>query len=465
MKIRLVIFALILISSLATAQEKTKISVFPFLNKNERADDWLTYGLSYLITESISNSGIFESVPQEMVYKAVSDPDIHLLSAMEGRPDPSLTKYSSGWNAQVFIVGNFSAASDSITVHLRICDLTQSLCGSPVVVKGGYRDYRSFYFFASNMMGSVYSELKRISPAITEKAVSSSLDKTRQLCADYDGYKTFIKSWMALRNYENGLSAVESEDLDGAIKLFETARSLDEGNILSIPANLSKAYVLRGNAFFAQSKLDEAGQDYASATVIQPENSDAYYNLGNVYKAKNDFDNAIVNYGRSLELDPAKYEACINTGYIYLSQGNFSDAITSYGKALSIRPSDANTHYYLGVAYDNKGLTDSAISHYRRAVEINPSLAGAHLNLGILLKQQKDLAGARKAYEAAVASDPGNALAHRNLGILLMNDKNEYASAAEHLQKSLDLDPAQDDAAVIKKNIGILKKKSGKKKK
>lgn len=465
MKFKIFLIALCLSTQIIFSQEKTRISVFPFQNKSDKSYGWLSYGLSNMLTESMNGSGVFDALAQEQIYKATSDPEINYLSALEGNPVPALTKYQSSWNTHIFVVGNYTLMADTVTLYARVCDLSKSNCSSPVTAKGVFQDYKAFYFLMSRFMESLYAELKNYGLPLSAVALTNSQDKTRQLCADYEGYKAYIKSWMALRYYEDGLTSVNANKWDDAIRFFETAQTFDESNVLSIPSNLSKVFVLRGNQFYQRSKWDEASKDFSSAINLDHRNSEAFYNLGNVYKNKKDYDNALLNYKQSLDIDPSGFDACMNIGYVNIEQNKFFDAAAAYEKAISINENNATAHYYAGVAYDNCGDAINAVKHYRRAIELDQKLAGAHLNLGVLLKQQKDLAGARKEYEQAVSLDPNNATTHRNLGILLMNDKKEYAAAADHLQKCLDLDPAQPDAVIIKKNIGILKKKSGKKKK
>lgn len=427
--------------------------------------EWLTYGLSYMINESMNHSGLIDGIPQEQVYQAVSDPEININSVLDGTPNITFVKYHANWNANIFVIGNFMVNADTLKIQFRVCNLVNRNCGTPVSVQGPFQDFKSFYFLMTRMMESLYAELIGYDVRLTRAGIASGQDKTRQLAADYEGYKTYIQSWIALRHYDDGVTLSGLKKYDDAIRSFESARALDESSVLNVGSNLSKVYLLRGNQYFTQNKWEEAASDYSKAFQWDPNNSEALYNLGNVYKNKKAYDEAIQYYRKSLELNTVNTEACINIGFVCVEQGKFSDAVAAYEKALSISETNAAVHYYTGVAYDNSGDVPNAVKHYRRAIELDNAQAGAHLNLGIILKQQKDLAGARKEYELAVQFDPNNAAAHRNLGILLMNDKKEAASAAEHLEKCLALDPNQPDASVIKKNIGILKKKSGKKKK
>ncbi|KAB2878941.1 tetratricopeptide repeat protein [bacterium] len=464
MKLKNAIVCIFLFVQTLAAQEKTAISVFPFQNKTDKKYEWLTYGLSYMVTESMNNTGIFNAVPQDQIHKAVSDPGINLDSVLDGKPNLVFAKYQSTWNTNIFIIGSFTVNADTLIIQARVCNLIRSSCSSPVTVQGAFHDFKGFYFLMAQLTESLYDLLISFDVNLTRDAVTNSRDKTRQLAADYDGYKAYIKSWMALRNYDDGIAASSLNKYEDAVRFFETAKILDESNALNLGSVLSKTYLLRGNQLYGQSKWDEAAGDYTKSIQLNPKSSEAYYNLGNVYKNKKDYDNAITNYRRSLAIDSTNLDAYRNIGFVCMEEGRSSEAVAAYLKALSVDDKKATSHYYAGLAYDKNGDAVNAAKYYRRAIELDNTLAAAHLNLGILLKLQKDLAGARKEYELAVQYDPHNAAAHRNLGILLMNDKKEASLAALYLQKCLELDPDQPDASIIKKNIGILKKKAGKKK-
>lgn len=114
MKFKIFLIALCLSGTIVLSQERTKLSVFPFQNKSDKSYGWLSYGLSNMLTESMNGSGAFDALSQEQIYKATSDPEINLLSALEEKPAAALTKYQSSWNTNIFVVGNFTVASDSL---------------------------------------------------------------------------------------------------------------------------------------------------------------------------------------------------------------------------------------------------------------------------------------------------------------------------------------------------------------
>ncbi|NUM79873.1 tetratricopeptide repeat protein [bacterium] len=455
---------LILLFGVASSFAQTKISVFPFENKSDSKYEWFSYGIGQLLSEGLNGSGKLQSIGGDDVFQAALSTDINPRSLYDGLVTPSFLKYHLDWKSDYAVLGNFSITGDSIAINIRACSILKKTFTTPTTVKGKFEKYTDFYLTSIRLMEAVYAQLITLSDVtITRDDIEKSNDRLRQLIADYEGYQTYVKNWMALKYYDAAMMAATDYKLDDAVSYFKRSMVMDELKQLNSAANLSNVYVLRGNKYSTEKKWPEAENDYKAALELNSKNADAFYNLGNVYKEKNDWDNAIAHYKKALELKSNFFEAHVNVGFASLQQGKYSEAIVAYDNALKIKPDDAMTAYYIGTAYDQNGDVSNAIQFYRRAIELDKTIAGAHLNLGILLKGQKDLKGARIEYESAITYEPNNAVAHRNLGILLMNDKKEAAQAIVHLEKSLELDPNQDGADIMKKNIGILKKRAKKK--
>ncbi|MBX7150128.1 tetratricopeptide repeat protein [bacterium] len=454
----------ILLFSITSGFAQTKISVFPFENKSDSKYEWFSYGLSQLMSEGLNGSGKLQSVGNDDVFQAALSTDINPRSLYDGLVTPSFLKYHLDWKSDYSVLGNFSIAGDSIIINIRACSILKKAFTTPITVKGKFEKYTDFYLTSIRLMEAVYAQLITLTPVtIAREDIEKSNDRLRQLIADYEGYQAYVKNWMALKYYDVAILTTADYKLDDAIAYFKRSITMDESKQLNSTANLSNVYVLRGNKYSTEKKWPEAENDYKAAVEQNPKNADAFYNYGNVYKEKNDWENAIAQYKEALEVNSNLFEAQVNVGFASLQQGKYSEAIVAYENALKIKPDDAMTVYYAGTAYDQNNDASNAVKFYRRAIELDKTIAGAHLNLGILLKIQKDLKGARIEYESAITYEPNSAVAHRNLGILLMNDKKEAAQAIIHLEKSLELDPTQGDADIMKKNIGVLKKRVKKK--
>lgn len=455
-----VLLVLVSFSGLS-AQNRTLISVFPFEDRSETAQQpWLVYGWSDLVARGLEGSGVFQALPMDEVHRAHIDADIYPLSLFEGKTTPTFLKYHLDWQANYCVLGSYRIWGDSVEVAFRLFRLPTQSFTRIDAIKGQWVEYTDFYLTAYRLMEALYAQLiTQLDFSLQREVIVRSHDATRSAVADLEAFRSYIRTWMALKYYEDGIDRAQKRKWDDAIRYFRASMAVDETRALNTASNLSSVYVLRAGDALALRRYDEAVRDYRAALDFFPKNIPALYNLGNAFKEQGNWAEALEHYQKVLGLDPGDFDALINSGYVLEAQGRHGEAAAAYERAVKVRDSSALAYYYLGVALDNSGDTARAMHSYRRAIELDPTLPGAHLNLGIILKQQKDFAGARKHYTSAITYDPNNALAHRNLGILLMNDKKETAQALWHLERTLELDPNQPDADAIRKNIAVLKKR------
>lgn len=459
-----VLLNLILVSTLSS-QDRPTVAVFPFESKSSGSKElWMMYGLSNLISESLIASETVNAVPLDKIHQARIDADIYPQSLFDGKITPAFVKYNLEWNSGHALLGQYELAGDSVRLSFRVCLLGRKAFTPAETITGTYTQFTDFYRMFNLLMEAIYAQLiLQTDLTIPREAILKSHARSREMVADLDGYRSYIRSWMTLSHYDAAMERLNAAKYDEAVRYFMLAEATDEAHTLNISAGLSDAYVRRGNVLFEQKKLDEAREDYEKALAVNPVHGAAFYNLGNVFKEQAQWDKAVELYRKSTEVDAGNFEAWINTGFVCMAQGKYGEAIGAYNKALALKDSNAQAHFYAGVAYDHQGDSIQARREYEKAIAIDPTLADAHLNLGILLRRQNDLNGARMRYLSALTYAPHSAPAHRNLGILMMKNKKETTQALLHLERTLELEPNQPDADVIRKNIETLKKRIRKK--
>jgi len=443
---------------------QTRIAVLPFDNRSDQASEWLRYGLSSLLSDALTATGKMFCVGLDDLHKAATENDIRSRSLFDGTVTPSFAKQALEWKLTYAIVGRFGVIQDSLWMQMRIVDISKRAFGPAITAGGRLTPYTDFFVTMLHVQENLFSDLiLQTTIDLQRDDLVKMNDKTRASIADLEGFKSYVKSWLALKQFDAGLKAVEQKQYDAAIGYFESASRLDEPRTLRAADNLAKSYILRANAWSAKGLLDSAIADLTAALAVDSNQVEAYFNLGNAYRSKGESDRALSLYLKTFQLNPAHFEAQMNIGYVLLDQGKNSEAVSAYGSAKKTQPQNATASFYLGVAYDKIGDVAKAKSEYVEAIRLDSTLAGAPLNLGIILSNSGDIAGARRHYNTALTYSPTDAAAHRNLGILLMNDKKEAKQAIYHLEKTLDLDPKQSEADMIRKNITILTKRMKKK--
>jgi Ca-activated chloride channel family protein len=105
------------------------------------------------------------------------------------------------------------------------------------------------------------------------------------------------------RATENGNASMKKGKAEEALAQYDKA-------VAELPSDAA-AHFNRGNALFALSRYEEAGQEFLRATQAGATGlrSAAFYNLGNTHFKNNKYEDAIAAYRRALALDPANVNA------------------------------------------------------------------------------------------------------------------------------------------------------------
>ncbi len=108
-------------------------------------------------------------------------------------------------------------------------------------------------------------------------------------------------------------------------------------------------------------------------------------------------------------------------------------------------PEDALIHVSLGDVLAALERTGEAIVAYRRALEIDPATWGAHHGWGLCLAAQENFAGALEHFRAALAIDENLPEVHLSWGELLITLK-DWVGAREQLLRAVALDEEYAEA-------------------
>jgi tetratricopeptide (TPR) repeat protein len=442
---------------------QTRIAVLPFDNRSGASGEWLRYGLPLLLSDALAATGKVSAIGLDELHRAATENDIRSRSLFGGAVTPAFAKQAIDWQTAYALVGWYDVIEDSLWLEMRLIDLSKRAFTPAVTTGGPIKAYTDFFVTMLRVQDKLFSDLVLHTTVEWKREDLVKMnDKLRSSAADLEALKTYLKSWLALKEYDAGLWAAERQQFREAIVYFESARRLDEAGTLHAASNLAKAHVLLANGLSTGGLIDSAIVHLTTAISADSTLAEAYYNLGNAYQHKGDFENALPAYSKAISRDSSYMEAHLNIGYVLLQQGKIAEAIVAYSTAQKIAPDNAKVRFHLGNAYDQAGQYDKAKTEYTAALRVDSTLAGAHLNLGILLSREGDATGAKRHYNSSLTYSPDDARAHRNLGILLMKDRKETRQAIFHLEKTLEIDPSQTDAELIRKNIGILKKRQKK---
>ena len=244
----------------------------------------------------------------------------------------------------------------------------------------------------------------------------------RQMKGDLDGaIKDYNQALSldpknALIFFQRGLARQTTGDANGAFADYTTALSFDP--------RMADAYSNRAYIKQARNDLNGAFADYQHALQFNPKISAAYFNMGLIQVQKGDLDGAIADYNRAIDLSPKMDIAYYNRGVAKSAEGNLDGAIADYTQAITLNPNLARAFCARGFSRQSRDDADGALADYTQALALNPKLEDAFYNRGLIRMQQSDFAGAIDDNTQAIALNPKNGAAYFNRGLALFGQGN-----------------------------------------
>lgn len=215
-------------------------------------------------------------------------------------------------------------------------------------------------------------------------------------------------------------------DYAGAAAAFERAIAADVRR--HVPEELCTTL---GNAYQNLDRADEAVAAHRKAVQINPRYHQAWANMGIAYRMKGDTVEAERCYLKAIELKPDYAEVHSSLGVLQILKGEPSQAIASLEKAIQLDRQLASAHANLAAAYAAVGRFDDAESSLRKSIALGyKNSAAIRERIDTIRTQGPD------AYVTVPTQGAADAEALR--GVQAFN-ANDYAQAAEALQRAIDL--------------------------
>ncbi len=253
----------------------------------------------------------------------------------------------------------------------------------------------------------------------------------------YDSWKVYDR---------DGRKAVDSKDLQEALRCFEKARD-------ALPSNAVCWYWV---GFLADElqQLAKAEEMYRKAIEVDPTHVPSLASLAYLVGERNRAE-GVVLYRRALAVDSlnpiclynlACYSTPQNIADLYgktLSKAEaqgIADAKVLYEKLLQMYPNHIQALNNLGCIFLIERRFDEAERFFLRGKECNPKDTTILGNLGAMYAKQFKIPRSVSAFKELLEVEPRNALANANLGLVLMSGMN-YREAGEYYVRAVQADP------------------------
>jgi tetratricopeptide (TPR) repeat protein len=191
-----------------------------------------------------------------------------------------------------------------------------------------------------------------------------------------------------------------------SLKDFDRSAAALRRTIALDASNLS-AYAMLGGIYGAQSKLDDARQQFQNWATQQPRSVAAHTMLALLFEKEERPADARKAYEKILEIDPKAAIAANNLAFHYAETGgNLDVALQLAQTAQSQVPNEPEFNDTVGWVYYKQDNTDLAVRFFRRAIDRDAKNPQFHYHLGLAHAKQGEDSKAIAAMKQALALNP-----------------------------------------------------------
>ncbi len=271
------------------------------------------------------------------------------------------------------------------------------------------------------------------------------LQKARQIDPnDREIYTLLAHVHMKLGNEE---AARESEWL---VRTYPHAKVLDAPIIKAMQSfgETAGAFVARGQRMTESGDYVGAEAAFRQVLARRPGLAFDYGNLANVLARQGRYAEALEYFERGLTINPNDVEMLSNQSLALMTDGQLDHAGTTLIKAIELDPNYGHAHFNLGVLRYRQRNYGAAVEHFSDALSTNPALTQAYLNLGTTYAEMGKFRAAIDVWKQLERIQPHNASLVFNIGLSWLR-LGQDANASSALQKALDLEPNNRQAAIM----------------
>lgn len=289
----------------------------------------------------------------------------------------------------------------------------------------------------------------------------------------HTGYNHFVNANLleifsaypeAIREYEKALKyfpesvTIRTDYARLLFRLSQIPEALEQA--MQVEPKSSDIYLLIGDCYRLQEKIEQAAQFYRLAIELNPDNVNAYWYLAGYFRQTDQADSVVATYyqlarlletGRiwlelatwlaagerydeaekaylkAIELNPdtsANVRTWLELGILLGKAERFTDASDAFKKSIEIDSGKDNISAYLGLAttYDALDSLDRCDEIYELLIELAPDDVRIHRQMLSVYLGRPDMKKSVETSERLVALVPSDWVAQRRLGILLYSD-------------------------------------------
>lgn len=227
--------------------------------------------------------------------------------------------------------------------------------------------------------------------------------------------------------------------------LWQQIEALSDG--LSVNSDDPQWLVQLADAQFSMNRFADAGENYAAAALLKPEQADLHFREGWCWELLEQHRKARRAYQRAIAADTELQAKDLGIGVFFQRRGRWVAAADAFRQALRHKPMSAELHSKLGYALLRCYKWREAIESFRLAVAMDPTVPQWHYRLGFAHERLAEWKDAASAYEYAISlNSPAPSYWHYRLGYVL-TEAQDFEAACTSFAASVQ--PTSDAVSVL----------------
>lgn len=213
-----------------------------------------------------------------------------------------------------------------------------------------------------------------------------------------------------------------------------------------------RAVSLRGQAYLALNKINEARTDLQEVLRLSPNSSTALTNLAKVEAAAKNFPESLNLYEKAFAADNKNFDALSGIVTVFKTQKQFAQAHERIDKALAENSEQkdfsASLHYLKADVFIAEKNFASAEIQLQTAMQIDENYLPAYSTYASLLVEQNQIDRAVEQYKRVVEKKPSAAI-YTVIG-MLEDARQNFDEAEKNYRQALEITP---DAPIAANNL------------
>lgn len=206
--------------------------------------------------------------------------------------------------------------------------------------------------------------------------------------------------------YGKGIIYYDNKQYKEAIKEFDTYLSIDSDDVEAVRKKIYSHLGLYEN---------QEAIDFVEGFVERnPESYDAYQIKGEVLESTGEYDEIKAFYEKMREKFPEHLEAQMKLGELYYDYKQYDLSLDYYNKLLLAHPDDMDIYIWIIRNNNAMGELGQAKSNYAKAVTIDDSYTELHTTMGNILKDNSFYLESIEYFDKSIKLDPLDENAYMN---------------------------------------------------